>query len=137
MSEPVSILGLTQVGTLTLELVGFRNLMGVVNLGLFSSPAGFPNGAAQAVRSGSFAISASPLILTFPDLPFGRYAATVHHDENQDGVLNVNALGIPREGIGFSGDPQIWRGAPPFHKAAFDFTADSRSRLITMKYLLP
>ncbi|MBW4658899.1 MAG: DUF2141 domain-containing protein [Drouetiella hepatica Uher 2000/2452] len=137
MSEPASILGSVRVGTLTLELVGLRNLRGVVNLGLFDSPEGFPNVAAQAVRSGCFEVSASPLILTFPDLPFGRYAATVHHDENQDGILNVNSLGIPKEGIGFSSDPKIWLGAPPFHKAAFDFTPESRSLTITMKYLLP
>jgi uncharacterized protein (DUF2141 family) len=137
MSEPASILNSTQVATLTLELTGFRNLMGVVNLGLFDSPEGFPSGVAQAVRSGCFAVSASPLVLTFADLPFGRYAATVHHDENQDGILNVNALGIPKEGIGFSGDPKIWLGAPSFHKAAFDFLPHSRSLVITMKYLLP
>ncbi len=137
MFESASILGSIRVGTLTLELIGFRNLMGVVNLGLFNSSEGFPNVAAQAVRSGSFTVSASPLLLTFPDLPYGRYAATVHHDENQDGILNVNSLGIPKEGIGFSGDPKIWLGAPPFHKAAFDFTPESRSRTITMKYLLP
>ena len=132
-----STLDLTQVNTLTLELVGFRNLMGVVNLGLFNSPEGFPNAIEYTVRSGSFPITEAPLILTFSELPYGRYAATVHHDENQDGALNVNSLGIPKEGIGFSGDPKIWLGAPPFHKAAFDFTPNCRTIAITMKYLLP
>ncbi|NJR65496.1 MAG: DUF2141 domain-containing protein [Leptolyngbyaceae cyanobacterium CRU_2_3] len=98
---------------------------------------GFPSDPTQAIRSGSFAVINHPLIITFADLPFGQYAATAHHDENQDGMLNVNSLGIPKEGIGFSGNPKIWMGAPAFQKAVFEFQPHTRAILITMKYLLP
>jgi uncharacterized protein (DUF2141 family) len=136
-SHAASRLGSTQVGTLTLELVGLRNLLGVVNVGLFGSAQGFPSDPAQAVRSGCFPVSDRSLLIPFANLDFGRYAITVHHDENQDGILNVNSLGIPKEGIGFSGNPKIWLGAPPFEKTAFEFEADHRSITVTLKYLLP
>jgi uncharacterized protein (DUF2141 family) len=132
-----STLGSTQVGILTLELVELRNLLGVVNVGLFSSAKGFPSDPAQATRSGCFPVSDRSLIISFADLAFGWYAVTVHHDENQDGILNVNSLGIPKEGIGFSGNPKIWMGAPAFEKTAFEFMPNQRSITITLKYLLP
>lgn len=75
-------------------------------------------------------------MLAFDDLPFGRYAATVHHDENMDGELNCNALGIPKEGVGISGNPRIWKGAPPFHKAVFEFSPENTVISIAMKYFL-
>ena len=127
---------LDAVSTLTLQLNHFRNLRGVVNVVLFSSAAGFPSDADQACRAGCFVVSDSPLLVSFADLPFGRYAAAVHHDETQDGQISVNALGIPKEGIGFSNNPKILIGAPSFKKTAFDFTTVDQTIAITMKYLL-
>jgi uncharacterized protein (DUF2141 family) len=122
--------------TLTLQLTHLRNQRGVINVVLFSSATGFPNEAAQACRSGCFAVTDLPLLISFANLPFGRYAAAVHHDENQDGQVNVNSLGIPKEGIGFSNNPKILVGAPSFKKAAFEFTPAEQTIAITMKYLL-
>jgi uncharacterized protein (DUF2141 family) len=127
---------LVQQATLTVELTDLRNRQGVVCVALFNSSDGYPNDPDRAVRSGCFAIAALPCEVTFENLPFGRYAVAVHHDENMDGKLNCNALGIPKEGIGFSGNPPIWKGAPPFQKAAFEFSPDSPRVHITMKYLL-
>lgn len=127
---------LVQHATLTIELTDLRNRQGVVCVALFNSSDGYPNDPDRAVRSGCFAITALPCEVTFENLPFGWYAVAVHHDENMDGKLNCNALGIPKEGIGFSGNPPIWKGAPPFQKAAFEFSPDNSLVCITMKYLL-
>ena len=125
-----------QRACLTVELMGLRSNLGVINIGVFSSPEGFPNDATRAVRSGCFPISNLPLLLTFDDLPFGQYAATVHHDENMDGELNTNLLGIPTEGIGFSGNPKIWRGVPAFERTRFEFSPANSTVSIRVKYLL-
>lgn len=125
-----------QQSTLTIELTDLRNHQGVVCVALFDSPQGFPNDPDQAVRSGCFAITELPMRLTFPNLPVGYYAIAVHHDENMDGKLNCNALGIPKEGIGFSGNPRIWKGAPAFEKAEFEVVTANSIVSITMKYLL-
>jgi uncharacterized protein (DUF2141 family) len=124
--------------TLVLRINGLRNSQGVVHLAVFDRAEGYPKDVSQAVRSGSFDIDIDENLLEveLPDLPYGRYAVTVHHDENRDGELNMNAVGIPKEGIGFSGNPQIWRGAPSFEKATFEFDENHAIVTITMKYLL-
>lgn len=133
--SPSSILDV-QRSTLTLELTGLRNRQGVICLALFASSDGFPNNPDKAIHSGCFSIAGLPCELQLADLPYGWYAAAVHHDENMDGKLNCNPLGIPKEGIGFTGNPRIWKGAPSFEKAVFEFAPESKRVSITMKYLL-
>ncbi len=56
----------------------------------------------------------------FDNLPAGHYAIALYHDENLNGKLDVNALGMPREGYGFSTKTPV-PGRPKFEQAAFDF----------------
>jgi outer membrane protein len=60
----------------------------------------------------------------FPgDLPPGDYAVMVFHDENGNGELDKNFIGIPREPLGFSN--RYWaKGPPTFSGASFTVTAD-------------
>ena len=126
----------TQRATLTIELSELRNRKGVICVALFTDPKGYPNDPDTAVRSGCFPIDSLPCQLSFTNLPYGQYAAAVHHDESMDGKLACNTLGIPKEGIGFSGNPRIWKGIPSFQKSAFEFTSELSEISITMKYLL-
>jgi outer membrane protein len=53
-----------------------------------------------------------------PDLPSGEYALVVYQDENSNGQLDKNFIGIPREPLGFSNS--YWpQGPPAFTRAAF------------------
>ena len=52
------------------------------------------------------------------DLPAGRYAVNAFHDENGNGELDANVLGIPKEGYGFANDPPTTFGPPDFEEAA-------------------
>ena len=56
----------------------------------------------------------------FPDLPPGRYAAQVSHDENNNNKVDRGLFGIPKEGVGFSNDAKIRMSPPKFDEAAFD-----------------
>jgi uncharacterized protein (DUF2141 family) len=66
----------------------------------------------------------------FEDIPPGTYAMAVIHDENMNGKLDTNRLGIPREGYGFSNDAKGWLGPPSFSAASFRY--DGRSLDLTM-----
>jgi outer membrane protein len=58
-----------------------------------------------------------------PDLASGEYALVVYHDENENGRLDKNFIGIPSEPLGFSN--RYWpQGPPTFTKAAFKLEAD-------------
>lgn len=55
--------------------------------------------------------------LSFEKLPRGTYAISVIHDQNDNGELDMNAVGIPTEGYGFSKDAMGMFGPPSFEKA--------------------
>ena len=57
--------------------------------------------------------------LTIDSLKYGSYAIKVFHDENSNGELNSNFLGIPTEDYGFSNDASGWFGPPRWEKAKF------------------
>ena len=48
-----------------------------------------------------------------------RYAVAAFQDENGDGILNSNVVGMPTENYGFSNDARGLFGPPDFDDAAF------------------
>lgn len=50
-------------------------------------------------------------------LPPGNYAISLFHDENNDGKMNMNWIGIPAEKFGFSNNPRVIMSAPSFEDA--------------------
>ncbi|MFP5393863.1 MAG: DUF2141 domain-containing protein [Gammaproteobacteria bacterium] len=59
-------------------------------------------------------------VLTVKDLPTGMWAVLCFHDENQNGVLDRNFIGIPSENYGFSRDARKPFGPPTFEQAAVE-----------------
>ncbi|MDT7828681.1 DUF2141 domain-containing protein [Pricia sp. S334] len=58
------------------------------------------------------------------DLPEGRYALAVFHDENDNDKLDKNMLGIPKEPLGFSKGKMKTFGPPSFEECTFELTSD-------------
>ncbi|MGB5847976.1 MAG: DUF2141 domain-containing protein [Ignavibacteriaceae bacterium] len=58
---------------------------------------------------------------TFEELPFGEYAIKLYHDENRDGELDSNFLGIPTEAYGFSNNVRGTFGPADYDDAKFIF----------------
>ena len=59
------------------------------------------------------------VVVRIEGVPPGTYAAQAFHDENGNGVLDRNILGIPEEAMGFSNDAPMRMGPPRFDAAAF------------------
>ena len=59
-----------------------------------------------------------PVRFVLKDVPAGRYAVAVYHDENANGDLDTNVLGSPTEGFGFANDASAFFGPPDFDAAA-------------------
>ena len=53
----------------------------------------------------------------FTDLPEGEYAISVFHDENDNGKLDSNFMGIPKEPYGFSNNASGFMGPPKWEDA--------------------
>ncbi|MBW4505267.1 MAG: DUF2141 domain-containing protein [Scytonematopsis contorta HA4267-MV1] len=122
--------------TLTVEVNGLRNRKGQVCISIFADADAFPKDAVNAVQSQCVEITDIPLQVTFENLQPGNYAITVMHDENRDGQLNRNFLGIPTEGFGFSRNPTIYFGAPKFDDTVFTVTETNTTTQINLNYLL-
>ena len=70
----------------------------------------------------------------FEDIPPGTYALAVVHDENFNGKLDTNFLGIPTEGYGFSNDATAALGAPSFSAASFSYDGQNLDLTIGLNY---
>ena len=58
-----------------------------------------------------------------PKVPAGRYAVQAYLDENDNGKVDRNVLGIPKEEVGFSGNPLLITGPPRWKTVSFDHGA--------------
>jgi uncharacterized protein (DUF2141 family) len=60
----------------------------------------------------------------FPSVASGTYAVALFHDENGDGKLDKNLIGLPAEGVGVSNNKFRSFGPPRWEDAKFAFNAD-------------
>lgn len=56
----------------------------------------------------------------------------VTHDENGNGTLDTNLIGMPLEGYGFSNNPAVMR-KPTWDEAAFDVGAGGAAIAIALR----
>lgn len=65
-------------------------------------------------------------LLVIKNLSPGKYAVRYFHDENLNGIMETNMLGIPTEGYGFSNNVTGKFGPPPFEKWLFEIAGDKK-----------
>lgn len=116
---------------LTVEIDGVSDRQGQICFSLFKSSRGFPDSGNDAVDKRCVKITETPPKITFNDLPPNTYAVAVFWDDNSDGELNRNFLGIPTEKFGFSSNPVISTGPPKFSDSAILITG--KNQVISIK----
>jgi uncharacterized protein (DUF2141 family) len=130
------LLSLAASGAGAAELVitveNIRNAKGDMRVSVYSSPAEWPDKSAsdhdqaQKARVGS-------VVFRF-NLPPGTYAANGLHDENSNGNMDTNFLGIPEEGYCFSNNARPVLSAPGFESASFKLPAEGAAITMRMRY---
>lgn len=121
----------------TIEASSLRNHRGVVRACLTSQAERFPDCTDPARSRQAVGDAAAGMVLVFRDVPPGRYAVALLHDENGNGKADRAAMMIPREGFGFSRDAKVRFGPPRFGDAAFTLAPGAREKLvIRMRYML-
>lgn len=117
------------------KVLNIRNSTGTVACALFESEAGFPTEFLHsATNIMVIKIRATQARCDFEDIPPGKYALAVIHDENMNGILDTNWLGIPTEGYGFSNDAKATLGAPSFSAASFPYDGRNLDLTISLEY---
>jgi uncharacterized protein (DUF2141 family) len=107
-------------GTLTIAITGLENDDGEVLLTLSNSRESYESGS-KSYLGFKVNIMDGKAECTINDLPFGEYAIKLYHDENMDGELNSNFLGIPTENYGFSNNASGTFGPADYDDAKFLF----------------
>ena len=114
------------------RVTGLRNAKGQVGCLLFASANGFPSDIEKARQAVLVPIVEGKGVCQF-DPPAGTYAIVAIHDENGNGKLDKNVLGVPKEGYGASKGA---RGAfgPKYDDARFDYRGGSLMMPIALRY---
>lgn len=120
---------------INVEISGLHSDKGRVRCEIFASSDGFPKDSGKAVAHNSATISDRHASCDFDNLAPGTYAISVFHDENGNGKLDTNFIGMPREGVGSSNNVKPHFGPPKFKDAAFSFTGSPLHLKITIIYL--
>jgi len=102
-----------------------RSAKGFILVALHNTDKGFPNTNGQAFRVERGVIREGTSEIVFHNVPAGKYAIALFHDENNDQKLNTNFLGIPKEGYGFSNNAYHTFRAPDFSEASFQHDENS------------
>jgi uncharacterized protein (DUF2141 family) len=119
---------------LTIAVSGFKNGKGQAGIAVFRSADGFPSDNRKAAVGKAFPIKQGKVRWTIPELKPGRYAILVLHDENSNGKMDTNLLGIPTEGYGVSRDARRPFGPPLFEEAAIVVKGAEQAVVIQVKY---
>ncbi|WP_157094117.1 DUF2141 domain-containing protein [Sphingomonas mali] len=120
--------------SLEIDVAGMRSARGLIRVCLTAEPKNFP-GCVDDKRAVTRSVPAGQHIIRFDDLPPGKYAAALIHDENSNAKLDT-LMGIPREGFGFSRNPPIGFGPPRFVAAEFALGTVAQTQQVTMRYIL-
>ena len=107
----------------TIRVSTFRSLKGSLHCRLFSRPDGFP-GKPPFEAETSVAVNARTMTCSFTSVAPGTHAVALFHDENGDGKLDTNFIGIPREGVGVSNNKFRSIGPPSWDDAKFAVDRD-------------
>jgi uncharacterized protein (DUF2141 family) len=105
---------------LTIAVDGVANAEGQVMVALYNTADTF---LAKPYRAVMTPAKAGTVKLQIKELPAGEYAFAIYHDANNNGKMDVNAVGMPVEDYAFSNNAMGKRGAPSFQDARFELPA--------------
>jgi len=117
-------LSIGQSGDMIVHITGFDSNDGVVLVALNNSDENYQS-------SNPFDRAAEKIVdhkveFTFKDIPFGEYAIKCYHDENLNGKMDRNSMGIPIESYGFSNNAVGNFGPAKYDDAKFTFNKDKQ-----------
>ncbi len=114
----VALGGLAAAGRaadLLIDVQGARTAKGGIRVAIYRSAGGNDK---KGITAGTNTVPAGNTLVKFAGLEPGAYAVTLFHDENDNGALDKNAMGLPTEGCGFGNNARVFFGPTAFEKMA-------------------
>ena len=117
--------------TVEVVVTGVRNDHGDVRVAICSRPR-FLQPDCEHV--GQAPARRGEVVVRIDNVPPGTWAAQAFHDEDRDGKIGTNLLGLPTEGLGFSNDARFRFGPPSFDDAAFRLSPAGGRVRVPLRY---
>ena len=116
-----------------IEVSGFKNTRGTLNCRLFTKAADFPDG--EGIVTLRVPITGPNTSCSFSNVEPGTYAIAVVHDENGNGKLDKNFVGVPSEGYGVSNNKTYALSEPKWNESIFTLGAnESKTLQVNLRY---
>ena len=126
--------GLT--GILIVEISGLKEASGNVYIAVYDSDSTWLGDEMVLAQKVSIADALEgDLVRTELLLPLGDYALSVFYDQDGDGKLNTNFIGMPKEPIALSNNAVAKFGPPQYDDAVFTLGAQPLIQSLSMKVL--
>ncbi len=125
-----SFLNAQETYSLKVTVKNLRNSKGVVQFAVYNKDGTIPDEKYKKFyRKDIAAITNNTASLTFNNIPKGKYAVNILHDEDKDGKIDKGFI-LPTEGIGFSNYKSIGlTNRPKFSKASFQIDSDTEKSI--------
>jgi uncharacterized protein (DUF2141 family) len=119
-------------GSIEVKVTEIRDEKGDIRVGLFKNEDTFLK---KAIEGKVVKASKDGVTVVFENVPEGDYAVSVLHDENGNGVMDSNVVGIPKEGFAFGNNATGTFGPPSFEKAKVSVKKGRVRQELKMKYM--
>lgn len=125
-----SFSGNVRVNQLNVNITGIAH-EGKIRVGLYNQQKGFGKPDKIFKQASYNARQGETAAVTFDDLPAGTYAIAVFEDLNNNGKLDANFFGVPKEPYAFSNNVKPRFSAPGFDDCKFQLP-DNAQQTITL-----
>ena len=119
-------------GSLVVTIEGFSNSEGYAMVAVFDSEKAYKEGSPKTAKA-KVEVTDQKALVIFDDLKYGTYAVASFHDQNANGKMDKNFLGIPKESYGHSNNVRGSFGPPSFDKAKIDFGSPEKQIKIKLE----
>lgn len=120
-------------GKIRIEIKEVRSSKGAVFINLFQSEDGFPSDWDKAFKQVKLEANKGNISYTFEGVPWGTYAVSIAHDENNNGEMDTNFIGMPKEPVGASNQTRL--GKPSFNRSKFELNSTDSSKKLEMVFI--
>jgi uncharacterized protein (DUF2141 family) len=104
-------------GTIRLRITGLLSGKGQVKIAVFNSLETWLGD--HPAYNATIDVDGQSVTWRLNDVPNGDYGIAVFHDENKNGRMDKNLLGMPLEPYGFSNNQRVSFGPPKWERAKF------------------
>jgi uncharacterized protein (DUF2141 family) len=121
------------IGILEIEFTGIRSNEGQMAINISSVPKGFPRKPGIEIQFIKDQVEDGVLSVEIDSLAYGIYAISALDDLNSDMEMEM-FLRFPKEGYGFSLNPNNKLRAPKFKECSFELNQPHQTITIVMRY---